>query len=104
MDFLEVVRQFRIGPLAVVDTAVAYFGVFLISPWLTKGAVKVRLRINKAQWLWLVLPIGIAVHIIFSQRTPLTEMFVDPNSFYLVKMVILFMLFMGIKDIRFIKK
>ena len=104
MDFFEFVRQFKVGPFAVIDTVAAYIGVFLLAPLLTKLALKANLRVSKAQWLWLVLPISIVFHIIFGQITPLTRLVIDPNNHYLVKFVILVMLFMGLKDTRIIKK
>ncbi len=104
MDFIELVRQFRVGPFAVFDFAVSYLGIFLLAPLLTRLALKKRLQVSRAQWLWLVLPISILVHFIFGQGTPLTKMVIDPNNYYLVKFAILFMLFMGLKDTRIAKK
>lgn len=104
MEFLELVRQFKIGPFAVFDTTLAYLGVFLLSPLLTRLTKKAHLRISKAEWLWLVLPVSVITHLIFGQETPLTKMVIDPNGYYLVKFVILFMLFMGVKNIRITKK
>ena len=104
MDFIELVRQFRVGPFAVFDIAVSYLGIFLLAPRLTRLALKARLHISKAQWLWLVLPISIFVHLIFGLRTPLTKMVIDPNNYYLAKFVILFMLFMGLRSIKTTKK
>jgi len=104
MDFIELVRQFKVGPFAVIDTAAAYLGVFLLAPLLTKLALKAHLHVSKIQWLWLVLPISIFFHLIFRQQTPLTRMVIDPNNYYLVKFVILVMLFMGLKDTRITKQ
>ena len=104
MEFIELIRQFKVGPFAIFDIAVSYLGVFLLAPLLTGLALKVHLRVSRVQWLWLVLPVSILVHLIFGQRTPLTQMIIDPNNYYLVKLVILFMLFMGLKDTRFSKK
>ena len=104
MEFIELIRQLRIGPFAVFDTAVAYLGVFLLAPLLTRLALKAHLQVSKAQWLWLVLPVSILAHLIFGQSTPLTKMFIDPNDYYLVKFVILVMLLMGLKDTRITKK
>lgn len=104
MEFIELVRQFKVGPFAVIDTAVAYLGVFLLAPLLTRLALKAHLHVSKVQWLWLVLPVSILAHLIFAQETPLTNMVLDPNKYYLAKFVILFMLLMGLKDIRITKK
>ena len=104
MDFIEFVRQFRIGPFAVFDIAVSYLAVFLLASRLTNLARKAKLHILKAQWLWLVLPVSVIIHLIFGQETPLTRMALDPNNSYLLKLVILFMIFMGLRGIRITKK
>ena len=104
MDITDFLRQLKIGPFAVFDLAISYIGIYLISPTLTKLASKTRLQISRTQWLWLVLPSSIIIHIIFGQKTPLTDMFLDPNNFYIIKIVIIFMLVMGLKDTKFLKK
>lgn len=104
MDFIELIRQFKVGPFAIFDIIVSYLGVFLLAPLLTKLALKAHLHVSKVQWLWLVLPISILAHLISGQRTPLTQMVIDPNHYYLEKLVILFMLFMGLKGTRVTKK
>lgn len=104
MEFIELVRQLRIGSFAIFDIVVSFLGIFLIAPRLTDLALKAHLHVSKVQWLWLVLPVSIIAHLIFGLRTPLTRMVIDPNNYYLVKIIILFMLFMGLKDTRIIKK
>ncbi len=104
MEFIELVRQLKIGPFAIFDTALAYLGIFLLAPLLSRLALKAHLNISRIQWLWLVLPISILAHLLFGQETPLTNMVTDPSNFYPVKIVILLMLFMGLKDTRITKK
>ena len=99
MDYIGWLRQFRIGPFPIFDLILAYVGIFLLSPVLTKLAAKLHLSISRLQWIWLTLPIGIAVHLLIGQQTPLTKMFIDINGYYLIKIIILFMTFMGLKDV-----
>jgi len=103
MNIIEVLRQFKIGQFAVFDTVISYVGIYLLAPQLTKLTLKAHLQISRTQWLWLVLPLSIVIHLIFNQKTPLTNMVLNPNGYYLLKFLILFMLFMGLKDTRFIK-
>lgn len=104
MDLIEFLRQFRIGSFAVFDFAISYLGVMLFSGRLTKLVSKIRLHVSRSQWLWLVVPGSILIHLIIGLKTPLTKIILDPNNYYLEKFVILFMLFMGLKDTRIIKR
>ncbi|MDP3883076.1 MAG: hypothetical protein Q8Q48_03395 [Candidatus Staskawiczbacteria bacterium] len=104
MDFLDFLRQFKIGPFAIFDTALAYVGIFFVAPLLTKLFSKLQLRISRNAWLWLTLPIAVIFHIAFRQNTPFTKMFLDPHGFYGAKIILLFMLYMGLRNIRIIKK
>jgi len=100
MDIITLLRQYRIGPFTIFDSALAYLGVFLLSPLLTKLFQKIHLSITRIQWVWLTLPIAIIAHILIRQNTPLTQMFLDLHGNYLIKVIILFMLFMGLKDTK----
>ncbi|MDO8511724.1 MAG: hypothetical protein Q7S57_00485 [bacterium] len=100
MDFLDFLRQFRIGPFAIFDTALAYVGIFLVAPLLTKLFSRLHLNISRTAWLWLTLPIAVIFHLVFRQNTPFMKMFLDPNGFYMVKIILLFMLYMGLRNIR----
>lgn len=100
MGFIEVLRQFRVGSFTVFDTLLAYIGIFLVAPLLSKLFAKINIYISRSNWLWLTLPIGVMFHLIFQQKTPFTRMFLDPNGFYIEKIVILFMFYMGLRHIR----
>lgn len=98
---IEVIRQLRIGPFTVFDTATAYIGIFLIAPILTWAFSKIHVYIKRSQWVWLTLPIGLATHLILRLNTPFVEMFLNPMGYYFIpQLVILFMLFMGIKNVH----
>lgn len=99
MDTLEILRQLRIGPFAIFDLALAYIGIYLIAPLLTKLFSRIHINISRAGWLWLTLPISVVVHLAFRQDTVLVRMLSNPQpSFYLVMIVLLGMVYMGLKD------
>lgn len=100
MDYIGILRQFRIGPFTIFDTATAYLGVFLLAPLLTKLFLKLHLYISRAKWLWLTLPISVIFHFVSHQNTPFMKMLLDPKGFYIAKIVLLFMLYMGLRNIR----
>lgn len=100
MGIIEVLRQFRIGPFTIFDTALAYVAIFLLAPLLSKIFAKINFQISRSSWLWLTLPIGVIFHLIFQQNTPFTRMFLDLNGFYIEKIVLLIMLYMGLRNIK----
>lgn len=104
MEFIETLRQFRIGPFTIFDVVAAYLGVFIIALAFYKLFPKVSSYIPVSSWLWLTLPIGVMFHLVLRIDTPYMIMLLDPNDFYIAKIVLLFMLFMGFKGIKFNNK
>jgi len=102
LNQLGFIFGFRLGPFRMFDFVGTYLVVFLLSPLLTKVALRFRLKIGKIQWLWLLLPISALVHLMINQDTALVRMLLDPNDYHIVKVLIIFMLIMGIKDIKII--
>lgn len=100
MNIISTLRQYRIGPYSIFDFVTAYLGILIISPLLKKVAARFGLNISITHWLWLTVPIGIVTHIIIRQQTLLTSQFLNPNGDYLVKVIVLFMVYMGLKDIK----
>jgi len=100
MDFISVLRQFRIGPFTVFDTLLAYVGIYLVAPILSKLFLKFNINISRTSWLWLTLPIGVIFHLILNQNTPFTNMFLDQNGGYLSKIILILMLYMGLRNIK----
>ncbi len=100
MEILEYLRSFRILDYAIFDLIVSFWGVYLLSPTLTKLFLKIWLEIKRKNWMFLVLPIGIIFHLIFENITPMTRDFLDINDFYLLKILLLALLFLGLKDIK----
>lgn len=96
---LEQLRHFRFGPFAYFDTLTAYIAIFLIAPLLTKLFSKVHIYIKRAEWLWLTLPIALVFHFALRLNTPFKRMFLDPTGYYFIpQIVILFMIFMGLRN------
>lgn len=100
MSAIELARSFRIGPFSVFDFATAYLGIYLAAPLLSKLFRRFNLEIPRSSWLWFTLPIAILVHLALGLQTPLTKMVLDPNGYYLTKIIIFAMLFMGIRLIK----
>lgn len=104
MEIIDTLRQLKVGPFAVFDIALAYGGIFLVAPLLSKLFAKLHLDISRVAWLWLTVPISVLFHALFQRHTPLMQMLFNPHDFYFAKVVVLLMLFMGLRKVRLIKK
>ena len=104
MTSIEYLRQFRISEYAIFDFAVAFIGIYLLSPLLSKLFLKLRLDIPKHNWLYLTLPISILVHILVGNITPMTRDFLDIGGHYILKLIIIGLLVLGIRNIKIVKK
>ena len=104
MISIEFLRQFRLGGYAIFDLAVAFLGIYLLSPLLSKIFLKLGIDIPKLNWLFLTLPIDIIVHLLVGQTTLMTKNFLDINGHYILKILILSLLIFGIKGIKIVKK
>lgn len=101
---LEFLRQFRFGGYAIFDILVSFLGIYLLSSLLSKLFLKIRVSIPKINWLFLTLPLGILTHLLVGKITPMTRDFMSLNSHYLLKIIILVLLFFGLRNIKIIKK
>ncbi len=97
-------RQFRLGDYAIFDFAVSFLGFYLLAPLLSKLFLKIRVDIPHQNWLYLTLPIGIVSHLLTGKITPLTRDFIDLQGHYIVKIMIIGLLFLGLRGIKIIKK
>ncbi len=100
---IENLRQYRLGGYAIFDFAASFLGIYLLSPLLSKIFLKIGISIPKHNWLFLTLPLGILVHILVGNITPMTKDFLDPSAHYLLKIIILGLLFFGLKGIKFVR-
>jgi hypothetical protein len=101
---IEFLRQFRIGGYAIFDFAIAFLGIYLLSPLLSKLFLLIKIKIPKKNWLFLTLPISILAHLLVGKITPMTRNFIDIHGHYILKILILSLLILGIKGIKIIKK
>jgi len=104
MDTLEFLRQFRLGNYAIFDFVVSFLGIYLLSPLLSKLFLKIRIKIPKRNWIFLTLPIGFLFHLTFGSITPMTRDILNIHDHYILKLIMLILLFFGIKGIKIIKK
>ena len=104
MNTIESLRQFRFGEYAIFDFAVTFIAIYLLSPLLSKLFLKLKVNIPKRSWLFLALPISIIAHLLVGNITPMTADFIDINGHYLLKILIIGLLALGMKDIKIINK
>ncbi len=104
MNTLEFLRQFRFGGYAIFDLVVAFLGIYLLSPLLSKLFLKIRIKIPKYNWIYLTLPLGIITHLLVGRITPMTSDFIDINGHYIIKIIIVILLILGLKGIKISKK
>lgn len=97
---IEFLRQFRVGEYAIFDFVVAFLGIWLLSPLLSKIFRKVGLEIPKKNWIFLTLPIGIVSHILTGHITPMTRDFIDPSGHYILKIIIMVLFILGMRGIK----
>jgi len=103
MNLFEALRQFRILDLAIFDFVLAFGGVYLLAPILSKLFLKLGLDIPKLSWMLFVPFIGIIAHLLVGRGTPLTHDFLDISGHYLEKILILGPFFIGLKFIKSVK-
>lgn len=101
MISIEYLRQFRIGPFTIFDTATAYMGILILSPILTWLVSKLHLKIPIISWLWFTLPLSVIFHTILHQSTPLMKILANPgvSQFYIAVFILLTMTYMGFRKI-----
>lgn len=76
----------------------------ILSPFLSWVFRLMKVNIPKINWLILALPIGIATHLMVGQKTLMVKDFMDMNSHYILKVVIIGLLILGVRGIKIIKK
>lgn len=92
MNFIEVLRSYRIGPFAIFDFAATYLVAYLVGPYLKK----IGIPISREQFMYLVLPISILVHLVFKVETPLTKMVLATNDYFVWKGILILMIILAI--------
>ncbi len=102
MVSLEYLRQFRIGPFAIFDTATSYVAVLVLSPLLSWLASRININVPKLAWLWLTLPLAVVFHFVFRKSTPLMKILANPENlqFYIAIIILFAMTYMGFREIH----
>lgn len=72
MISLEVLRSGRFFGYAVFDLVVSFASFGLLALLLSRLFLKIRISVPKWNWMYLVLPIGILIHLVFGRMTPMT--------------------------------
>lgn len=103
MNPITFLRQFKVGTFAIFDILVSYLFVYLIAPLLTAIFRKLHIEIPWVSWLWLTLPIGVLVHVIFRQNTPLNQMFFDMQGNWLVKSILIGMIIVAVSQMKLVR-
>lgn len=99
MGIIDYLRQYRVGQFAILDFTMAFLGIYLLSPLIIKFFKFLNIRFTVANLIWLTIPISLLFHLIFKTNTPLTKMLLDPSGHYLLKVVVVFMLYMGFRGV-----
>lgn len=103
MGIIAYLRTFRFGEYAIFDFAVSFIAVYLLAPNLSRLGRKINLDIPRRAWLYLTLPISVVAHLIVATYTPMTVNFLDPRGHYLLKVVMVGLIVLGVKDIKKIR-
>ena len=103
MITLEYLRQFRIGGYAVFDLAVSFLGMYLLAPLLSMLISRIGITVPKRSWVYLTLPLGLAVHILVGTQTQMTKDFLDLQGHLAIKVIILGSLVLTARGIRLVR-
>lgn len=101
---IEFLRQFRFFGYAIFDLVASFLGMGLLAPLLSRLFRKLNVRIPKMSWIYWTLPIGVITHILVGKFTPMTKNFLDLNSNYILKIIIIGSLVLGFKGVKMLKK
>ncbi|MBP9758850.1 hypothetical protein KBD45_04075 [Candidatus Dojkabacteria bacterium] len=78
--------------------------MLLLSPLLSKLFSFIRISIPKKNWIFLTLPLGFLFHLLFGAITPMTKDLLDIGGNYVMKIVMLILFILGLRNIKIIKK
>ena len=100
---IEYLRSFKILGFAIFDLTVSFIGIYLLAPVLSRIFALVKIDIPRINWLYLTLPLSVLVHVVVGNFTPMTRDFLDLSSHYLLKILIITLLYLGLRGIKLIK-
>ena len=102
MEFIDYVRQFKISGYAAFDLVLAFGGMYLAGPTLSRITASVGMNISRQGWLWFTLPIGVLVHFLVGSKTPMTVQFFDSAGSIALKAVVIFSFIMGLRQVKLV--
>lgn len=100
---IETLRQPKILGFAIFDIVVSFLGIYLLAPILSKLILLIKVDVPRQNWLYLTLPIGIAVHMAVGNITPMTKSFLSLQGGYLIKILIIGLFILGLRGIKIVK-
>ena len=103
MDTITFLRQYHLGNYAIFDLVLAFLGMYILAPLLSKLSRKLGFVVPARSWLFLTLPISILAHFAVGNMTAMTRDFFDPQGHYILKTIIFLSLVMGMRNIKKIK-
>ncbi len=103
MITLEFIRSFRVGGYAIFDFVVSFIGIYLLAPFLSLLFSKLNIRISRKSWLFLTVPLSVVFHLLFGSYTQLTKDVIDMGGHYSLKLLLITLLILGLKDVRRMK-
>jgi hypothetical protein len=91
MSVIKTLRSYKLFNFSIIDFVGTFIGAYFIAEFLHK-----KYQIPKYRMYYLIIPIGVLSHIVFSQKTPLNNMITNPNGDYIIKIILLFLIYKGI--------
>jgi hypothetical protein len=100
MITIETLRAPHIFGYAIFDLVATFIGIYLLAPVLTRIFLKLGLNIPRSSWLMFALPLGIIIHLLVGNITPMTRDFLDLNGHFMLKILIIALTILGVRGIK----
>jgi len=104
MGIIDFLRQYHFGNYAIFDFVLAFAGIYLLAPSLSKLFRKLGFEVPQKNWIFLTLPISVGAHFLAGNITAMTRDFLDLDGYYILKLIILVSFILGVKGIKKIEK
>ena len=78
----------------------SFIVVILLSPLLSKAALKLGVVVPKKNWVFFTLPLAFLTHLAFGVKTPMTEQLLSSTNHTLLKLGMLVLLGLSLKGIK----
>lgn len=92
---IEQLRSYKVFEMAIFDLVLAYVGVLILTPLLVWVFKKIGVKTTLTTWMWLTLPLSVVFHLAVGQKTVLTDMTMNLEGDYLIKIVLILMVFLA---------